>query len=167
MHRVVSGWELAPIVLVHSGRPYSYEIYGGPELNGGHPSINGSGGALYLPTIGRNTLRLPDSVNADLRVGAGVRVDETAAGRAADHAAGGGGVQRDQPQERVFRRGACVFSLGPSLEGPCRWSIRMRRPLRRRGLNTQPFGTVTAASTGLARERQMQLSLRPGVLTLQ
>ena len=27
------------------------------------------------------------------------------------------------------------------------------------GLNTQPFGTVTAASTGLARERQMQFSL--------
>ena len=69
VHRAVSGWEVAPIVLVHSGRPYSYEIYGGPELNGGHPSINGSGGALYLPTIGRNTLRLPVSANADLRVG--------------------------------------------------------------------------------------------------
>ena len=53
---VANGWQLDPLVQVMSGRPYSYEIFGGARLTGGHSSINGSGGAVYLPTVGRNTL---------------------------------------------------------------------------------------------------------------
>ena len=29
---------------------------------------------MYLPTVGRNTLRLPDTANLDLRVSRGMRV---------------------------------------------------------------------------------------------
>ena len=59
-----------------SGRPYSYDIFGGSYLSGGRESINGSGGPVYLPTVGRDTLRLSDTANVDLRVSRGVRVGE-------------------------------------------------------------------------------------------
>ena len=55
------GWALAGIFSEASGRGYSYDIFGGTRLSGGHESINGSGGSVVLPTVGRNTLRLPDS----------------------------------------------------------------------------------------------------------
>ena len=37
-------WEIVPLFVESSGRPYSYEIFGGSRLTGGHTSINGSGG---------------------------------------------------------------------------------------------------------------------------
>jgi hypothetical protein len=58
---MVNGWAVAPIYRETSGRPYSLDIFGGTRLAGGHESINGAGGAAYLPTVGRNTLRLPDT----------------------------------------------------------------------------------------------------------
>jgi hypothetical protein len=64
----VNGWEWIPLVTEQSGFPYSYNIYGGTSLSGGHDSINRSGGAQYLPTVGRNTLRLPDTYNFNLRL---------------------------------------------------------------------------------------------------
>jgi hypothetical protein len=72
-----SGWAVAPLFTERSGRPYSFNIYGGKRLAGGHQSINGSGGAVYLPTVGRNTLRLPDAANLDLRVSRTLRATET------------------------------------------------------------------------------------------
>ena len=71
-----NGWQVSPLFVETSGRPYSYEIFGGTRLSGGHTSINGSGGAVYLPTVGRNTLRLPETVHADLRVNRSIRVTE-------------------------------------------------------------------------------------------
>ena len=66
-----NGWEAAPIVSARSGRPYSFDLSGGTSLAGGHQSLNGSGGALYLPTVGRDTLRLPAVATVDLRVARG------------------------------------------------------------------------------------------------
>jgi hypothetical protein len=66
--RLASGWSVAWIFSESSGRGYSYDIYGGTRLAGGHQSINGSGGSVVLPTVGRNTLRLPDSANLDMRL---------------------------------------------------------------------------------------------------
>ncbi len=61
VRRAVNGWAVAPVFTESSGRPYSYNIFGGSYLSGGRESINGSGGAVYLPTVGRDTLRLPDT----------------------------------------------------------------------------------------------------------
>lgn len=54
----LDGWRVAAIGVASSGAPYSYNIFGGTYLSGGRETINGSGGATYLPTVGRNTLRL-------------------------------------------------------------------------------------------------------------
>ena len=69
LQRGLNGWRVAATATAGSGAPYSYEIFGGQYLSGGRESINGSGGATYLPTIGRNTLRLPAQGKVDLRVG--------------------------------------------------------------------------------------------------
>ena len=66
--RLADGWSMAWIFSESSGRGYSYDIFGGTRLPGGRESINGSGGSVVLPTVGRNTLRLPDSVNLDIRL---------------------------------------------------------------------------------------------------
>ncbi len=63
-----NGWSASPVVLISSGRPYSYQIVGGTSLTGGRESLNGSGGSTALPSVGRNTLRLPSTQNVDLRV---------------------------------------------------------------------------------------------------
>ena len=76
LRAAANGWQVDPLLQVMSGRPYSYEIFGGTRLRGGHTSINGSGGAVYLPTVGRNTLRLRETVHLDLRVSKGVKVTE-------------------------------------------------------------------------------------------
>ena len=67
---------MAWIFYESSGRGYSYDIFGGKRLPGGHESINGSGGSVVLPTVGRNTLRLPDSANLDMRLSRSFRLGE-------------------------------------------------------------------------------------------
>ena len=52
---------VAPIFTERSGRPYSYEIFGGTRLSGGMRASMGPGGRRILPTVGRKTLRLPDA----------------------------------------------------------------------------------------------------------
>ncbi len=71
-----NGWAVAPIFTETSGKPYSLRYLRRDAAGGGHESINGAGGAVYLPTVGRNTLRLPDTGNARSAVepgGAGER----------------------------------------------------------------------------------------------
>src|SRR5206468_4041614 len=65
--RLLAGGGLSALGRLGSGAPYSYVVFGGTRLTGGHESMNGSGGATYLPTVGRNTLRLPMRSNVDLR----------------------------------------------------------------------------------------------------
>jgi len=74
--RLLNGWSAAWIFSESSGRGYSYDIFGGTRLPGGHESINGSGGSVVLPTVGRNTLRLPDFANLDMRLSRTVRLGE-------------------------------------------------------------------------------------------
>ncbi len=158
VRHALSGWELAPIVLAHSGRPYSYEIYGGPRLSGGHQSINGSGGALYLPTVGRNTLRLPTSVNTDLRVSRRFTPERKLLGQpmtirlSAELFNLTNRRNISSVQERAFLVGTATGGVTPLL-------FQDASAIASEGLNTQPFGTATSASTSLARERQIQLSL--------
>ncbi len=89
-----NGWTVAPLFTESSGRPYSYDIFGGTRLSGGHESINGAGGAVYLPTVGRNTLRLPDTARCGSAGEPGGAGDGEGTG-----ARKCGGVQSDEPGE--------------------------------------------------------------------
>jgi hypothetical protein len=159
VHGVLSGWQVAPIVLAHSGRPYSYEMYGGTRLSGGHQSINGSGGALCFPTVGRNTLRLPDSVNADLRISRGFTPGGHLLGEplkvrlAAEIFNLTNRMNLSSVEERAFLVGTASGGVTPLV-------FQDAATIAAEGLTTQAFGTPTAASSSLARERQVQLSLR-------
>ena len=146
----VRGWAFAPIFTETSGRPYSLDIFGGTRLSGGHESINGSGGAVYLPTVGRNTLRLPDSAHLDLRVSRAVHVTERVRMR--------GTAEIFNLTNRVNYSAITqrAFLVGTAVNGVTPLVFQNAATVAAEGLNVQPFGTFTAAST----ERQVQVGLR-------
>jgi hypothetical protein len=154
MRHAANGWSVAGVFMEHSGRPYSYEIFGGTRLTGGRESINGSGGAVYLPTVGRNTLRLPDTANLNLRLSRRFSITERVHARAqaevfnvANH------VNYTGINQRAFLVGTAVNGVTPLV-------FQDAATVAAEGLNTTPFGTYTAASTGVSSERQVQLGLR-------
>ncbi len=149
-----SGWAVAPVFTERSGRPYSFNIYGGRRLSGGHQSINGSGGAVYLPTVGRNTLRLPDATNLDLRVSRTLRATEKIRVR--------GVAEIFNVTNRVNYSGITqrAFLVGTAVNGVTPLVFQDAATVAAEGLNVQPFGTFTAASTGQSGERRVQLGLR-------
>jgi hypothetical protein len=149
-----SGWMVAPLFTERSGRPYSFNIYGGTRLAGGHQSINGSGGAAYLPTVGRNTLRLPDALNLDLRVSRTLRLTEKVRLK--------GVAEIFNVTNRVNYSGIMqrAFLMGTAVNGVTPLVFQDAATVAAEGLNVQPFGTFTAASTSQTRERQVQLGVR-------
>ncbi len=154
LQRTAGDWQVAPLLVVSSGRPYSYEIFGGTRLTGGHTSINGSGGAVYLPTVGRNTLRLPDTVHLDLRVGRTVRLSERVNLKAsADIFNLPNKVNYSSTTTRAYLEGDAVGGVTPLI-------FQDAKTIASEGLNTQPFGAFTAASTSNSRERQVQLGIK-------
>lgn len=152
--RAAGGWSVIPIVVARSGRPYSFDVSGGTFLPGGHTSLNGSGGALYLPTVGRNTLRLPPVVNVDLRAGrtfrAGPRVRVLATAEAFN-------LLNHPVVSSVNQR---AYLVGTPVTGGTPLTFQDAPAIAAEGLTTQPFGTRTATGTNLARERQVQFGLR-------
>ena len=68
VRRAVNGWVVAPLFTETSGRPYSYDIFGGTSLSGGGRVSTGRVGRCTCRTVGRDTLRLPDTANVDVRV---------------------------------------------------------------------------------------------------
>jgi len=151
---VANGWLVSGIFHETSGRPYSYEIFGGTRLNGGRESINGAGGAVYLPTVGRNTLRLPDTSRLELRVARTMRVTE--------HVRVRGAVEAFNLFNRVNYTGVQqrAFLVGTTTAGVVPLIYQDVAAITAEGLNVRPFGTYTEAGTSLARERQLQLGLR-------
>ena len=154
LRTVANGWQVASLFTERSGRPYSYDIFGGTRLAGGRESINGAGGAVYLPTVGRNTLRLPDAYNLDLRVSRTVRVTEGVHVRGTaevfnltNHVNYSGVTQR-------------AFLVGTAVNGVTPLIFQDAATVAAEGLNTRPFGAFTGAATGSTQERQMQLGLR-------
>jgi hypothetical protein len=157
--RLADGWSLAGIFSEASGRGYSYDIFGGPRLAGGRASINGSGGSVVLPTVGRNTLRLPDSMNLDLRVSRNFALgwiikSERLRLRCA--------VEAFNVANRVNYSGVTqrAFLLGTALNGVTPLVFQDAAAVAGEGLNVLPFGAYTAAGTSQARERQVQIGLR-------
>jgi hypothetical protein len=151
--RWLRGWQGSPIVTARAGRPYSFDLSGGTRLPGGHLSVNGSGGALYLPTVGRNTLRLPAQVNVDARVARGFRLGREVELRALAEAFN---LLNRENVSSVTER---AYLVGTAVNGVTPLVFQSAAAIAAEGLNTQAFGTVTAASSGLSRERRVQLSL--------
>lgn len=149
-----NGWEAAPVFTESSGRPYSYDIFGGTRLSGGYESINGSGGAAYLPTVGRNTLRLPDTMHVNLRLSRSVQVTERVRLK--------GVAEVFNVVNRVNYSGVQqrAFLVGTEVSGVTPLVFQDAATVAAEGLNVNPFGTFTAAGTSEARERQVQLGVR-------
>lgn len=154
LRKAASGWRVAALGTAGSGRPYSYEIFGGTRLSGGSYSINGSGGSAWLPTVGRNTLRLPARWNVDARLGRGFRLTERLRGEGYVEAFNlTNHVNASQVNARAFLAGTAVNGVLPLV-------FQDAATVAAEGLNTPPFGTVTSSTTGLSHERQLQLGVR-------
>jgi hypothetical protein len=156
MRRSLSDWQLATIATAGSGAPYSYAIFGGTELSGGRDTINGSGGATYLPTLGRNTLRLPMRSRVDLRAGRGFALHEHVRLNAFAEAFN---LLNTQSLSRVETR---AFLVGtPATAGaPTPLIFQDAATVITEGITTPAFGTPTSSTAGLSRERQLQFGLR-------
>ncbi len=151
---LASGWLLAPVFSETSGRPYSYNIFGGSRLAGGHESINGSGGDLYLPSVGRNTLRLPDTTNVDLRLSRDVPLTEKLHLHAWVEVFNvGNHLNYTATTERAFLVGTAAGGSTPLI-------YQDAAAIAAEGLNTRPFGTLTSSTSQSAKERQIQLGLQ-------
>jgi hypothetical protein len=164
--RLLDGWSAAWIFSESSGRGYSYDIYGGTRLAGGHQSINGSGGSAVLPTVGRNTLRLPDSANLDMRLSRTFRLGRTMAGEGLRLRASAEAFNVTNRRnysgitQRAFLVGTPVPLNGTTGPEVTPLVFQDAATVATEGLNVQPFGAYTAASTSQAHERQIQLGLR-------
>jgi hypothetical protein len=154
LRAIANGWTLTPILLVRSGSPYSLTLSGGTRLPGGSESINGSGGALYLPTVGRNTLRLPPTTNLDLRLARTLRLRESlrlslsAEAYNLDNHVNIAGIT-----QRAYLAGTTVAGVTPLV-------FQNAAAIATEGLNTRPFGAFTDAGSSQARARELQFGLR-------
>lgn len=149
-----NGWTLTPILTVRSGAPYSLTLSGGTRLPGGSQSLNGSGGSLYLPTVGRNTLRLPAATNLDLRLARTVSLRESLrlhlsaeAYNLDNHVNLAGITQR-------------AYLVGTTVAGTTPLVFQDAATIAAEGLNTRPFGAFTDAGSSQARARELQFGLR-------
>jgi hypothetical protein len=164
--RIADGWSLGAIFYESSGRDYSYDIFGGRRLAGGRESINGSGGSAVLPTVGRNTLRLPDRVNLDLRLSRSFRVWRDGVWlRAAvegfnvmNHLNYSGIEQRAYLAETPAA--GCPASAATAIPGATQLVFQDAQTVACEGLNSPAFGAYTSASTSQAAQRQVQAGLR-------
>ena len=142
------------MVLVSSGRPFSYRITGGSSLNGGRDSLNGSGGATDLPSVGRNTLRLPWSANVDLRLSRSFPIRDRSHLRLSvesfnllNH------VNVTAVEQRAFLPGTAVSGVTPLV-------FQDTATIAAEGLTSRAFGVPTSSADSFARERRLQAGLR-------
>lgn len=149
-----NGWSLAPIVFATTGRPYSYLIEGGTALTGGRTTINGSGGATYLPTVGRNTLRLPWTQTVDLRLLRGFTLRNRVQTRLSAEAFN---VFNHRNITSVQQR---AFLTGTTTNNITALTYQDSTTIANEGLTANPFGTPTSSATILTRQRRLQFGLR-------
>ena len=156
VQRILNGWHIAAIGTAGSGAPYSYQVFGGTRLTGGRETLNGSGGATYLPTVGRNTLRLSPNARIDLRISR-----EFAAGSYLhmNFFAQAFNLWNTRNLSSIETR---AFVLGtPAPPGqPTPLLFQDASEIATEGLNAPPFGTPTSSTTGASRERQIELGVR-------
>jgi hypothetical protein len=160
LRHTLNGWRASAIAVAGSGAPYSYEISGGPYLSGGHETINGSGGATYLPTVGRNTLRLPARASVDLRLERPFALSHKthlSAFAEAFNLLNQRNLTR--VETRAFLPGTPV-TLPDGDTGPTPLIFQTAAAVATEGLTTPAFGQPTSSTSPLSRERQMELGLR-------
>jgi hypothetical protein len=158
----LSAWRIAAIGIAGSGSPYSYQIFGGTYLSGGRETVNGSGGATYLPTIGRNTLRLPARGRVDLRVSRDVTMpwNVAASGVKLNVFAAAFNLLNTVNLSSVETR-AFLLGTPASTGAPTPLIFQDAATIAEEGLTTTPaFGTPRSSTTGLSRERQVELGVR-------
>lgn len=151
--RLLSGLDVTASFGARAGRPYSLDLFGGTRLPGGHQSLNGSGGALYLPTVGRNTLRLPTHQHLDLSLS---RTFALPHGTRLRGQAEAFNLLNQRQVESVTQR---AYLVGATTAGVTPLVFQDAAAIAAEGLNTQPFGTPNATGSTLARERQLQFNL--------
>ncbi len=158
--QLFSGWGLAAIGRAGSGAPYSYVIFGGTRLAGGHESINGSGGATYLPTVGRNTLRLPMRSKLDLRASREIGLRRGKEGEwRLELRADAFNLLNTVSLSRVETRAFLPGTAG-SVGGMTPLLFQDAVTVAAEGLATPAFGTALSSTTGLSRERTVELGAR-------
>jgi hypothetical protein len=159
---VLDGWRVSAIGTASSGAPYSYKIFGGTYLSGGRESINGSGGATYLPTVGRNTLRLAPRGKVDLRLGREIKLDRGMHLNAFVEAFNLFNAENISSVEtRAFQLGTAATIGSSTATGPTPLVFQDAAAIATEGLTTEvPFGTANSSTTGTSKERQIELGLR-------
>jgi hypothetical protein len=162
LQHALSGYRLAAIATAGSGAPYSYEISGGTYLSGGRESINGSGGATYLPTVGRNTLRLAPRGNVDLRLERNFAVRKLTLTAFAEAFNLLNARNLTSVETRAFLpeqanptplQGCPAIPVGALV-------FQDAANLACEGLTTPAFGTATSSTSGTTRERQAELGVK-------
>ena len=149
-----NGWSVSPVLLLSSGRPYSYDIVGGTALAGGRESLNGSGGSTALPSVGRNTLRLPWTQNVDLRLSRVVTAGERLKVRLSAEAFNLlNHVNVTAVEQRAFLPGVAVGGITPLV-------FQDAATIAAEGLSSRPFGTATSSADSPTRERRLQVGVR-------
>jgi hypothetical protein len=159
---VLDGWRVAGIGRASSGAPYSYKIFGGTFLSGGRESINGSGGATYLPTVGRNTLRLAPQGKLDLRLAREIKVVRGVHANVFAEAFNVLNAENISSVEtRAFQLGTPNTIGNSTATGPTPLIFQDAAAIAAEGLTTEmPFGTPNSSTTGTSRERQIELGVR-------
>jgi hypothetical protein len=154
LRRSVDGWRLSSIATAGSGAPYSYEISGGTYLAGGDETINGSGGATYLPTVGRNTLRLAVRGNVDAKA---EREFKGPRGVRFSGFIESFNLLNERNLTHVETR---AFLPGTAVNGVIPLVFQDAATIAAEGLTTPAFGQAISSTSGVSRERQMELGFR-------
>jgi hypothetical protein len=155
---LANGYALAPTATAQTGLPYSMHTGGSipyiryinqfgqtEKLSGLAGSINGSGGATWIPAVGRNTYRYPGTYTIDLRASRTIPLSEKAR---LELMVQGFNLLNHQNVTQISTLGYDISGASSASTNPT--------------LTWQPtFSTVTNSnSTNLYRERQLELVLR-------
>jgi hypothetical protein len=155
---LANGYALAPTASAQTGLPYSMRTSGAipyiryvnqfgqtEKLLGLAGSINGSGGATWIPAVGRNTYRYPGTYTVDLRVSRTIPLSEKTR---LELMVQGFNLLNHQNVTAISTLGYLISGASSASTNPT--------------LTWEPtFGTVTNSnSTNLYRERQLELVLR-------
>ena len=154
LHHLLTDWDATGYFADRAGRPYSYDLFGGTRLPGGHESLNGSGGALYLPTVGRNTLRLPSRPHIDAALTRTFPLPRALRLHAQAEAFN---LLNQRQVESVTQR---AYLIGTPVAGVTPLTFQDAATIAAEGLNTQPFASPTSTGSSISRERQLQFTLR-------
>jgi hypothetical protein len=155
---LANGYAIAPTASAETGLPFSMHSGGSipyiryvnqfgqtEKLTGLAGSINGSGGATWIPAVGRNTYRYPGTCIIDLRASRTFRVSEKTR---LELMVQGFNLLNHQNVTHISSLGYVIRGASSAGANPT--------------LTWQPaFGTVTNSnSTNLYRERQLELAAR-------